>query len=322
MEPAPAPSVVDDSIIVRVDGLHKTYGIFKRVPALQGVDLHIRRGEAFGLIGPNGSGKTTLMGCMLALLRPTQGVIKIGGLPPDDRSIRQMTGFLPERPNFDAWMTARQFVAYHHELAHQPKATRAEDVERALNDVELEPATRDRRVKKFSRGMLQRLGLAQMLVGKPTLCLLDEPASGMDPLGVNLVRRLLLRWKQEGVTVIVNSHHLAEVERICDRVAFIRNGKIERIAELGQSLAEHVLIVRWQSGVIADELLESIAAQVAGTVSDINRNSARFALTDRTAAPLLVKALVAAGIDVEEVTIERANLEDLFFAQGQQGGAG
>jgi ABC-2 type transport system ATP-binding protein len=314
-------------LMIQVEGLHKRYGLFRSVPALNGVDLQIKRGEIFGLIGPNGSGKTTLMGCMLALLRPTEGKVRVQGLPPDDRGVRSQTGFLPERPNFDAWMTAQQFVSYHHELAHRPRATRKQDVEAALTEVELEPAAWNRRIKKFSRGMLQRLGLAQMLIGKPTLCLLDEPASGMDPLGVNLVRRLLLKWKEEGVTVIVNSHHLAEVERVCDRVAFIRNGKIERITELGEG-STHVLIVRWQNlpdmqspdmktrdmkTPDMESALETVAQSVHGGVSDISHEGARFTLPDRSVAPLLIKALIEAGVPVEEVTIERANLEGLFL---------
>lgn len=299
-------------LIIQVEGLHKRYGLLKSVPALNGIDLEIRRGEIFGLIGPNGSGKTTLMGCLLALLRPTEGRVRVNGLPPDDRGVRSHTGFLPERPNFDAWMTPVQFVSYHHELARRPRATRKQDVEKALTEVELETDAWNRRIKKFSRGMLQRLGLAQMLVGSPTLCLLDEPASGMDPLGVTLVRRLLLKWKEEGVTVIVNSHHLAEVERVCDRVAFIRNGKIERITELGAG-STHVLIVRWQNSLDMEPILQEIAQRLHGGVSDISHEGARFTLPDRSVAPELIKALIEAGIPVEEVTNERANLEGLFL---------
>lgn len=303
-------------VIVEIQGLHKRYGLIKSVPALCGVNLDVKQGEIFGLIGPNGSGKTTLMGCILALLKPTQGRVRVFGVPPDDRSVRSRTGFLPERPNFDAWMTAQQFVGYHHELAKRPAATRKQDVEAALREVELEPAAWNRRIKKFSRGMLQRLGLAQVLIGQPSLCLLDEPASGMDPLGVNLVRRLLLKWKSEGVTVIVNSHHLAEVERVCDRVAFIRNGVIERITELGPGVRGHVLLVRWQDYPAQEDVLQAIATQLHGTVSDISREMARFTLPERAVAPELINKLVGAGVPVEEVTIERANLEELFLETG------
>jgi ABC-2 type transport system ATP-binding protein len=306
----------ESPVLIQVEGLTKTYNFGKTV-ALGGVSLQIHQGEIFGLIGPNGAGKTTLMGCLLALLKPTSGLIRINGMTADDLSVRRVTGFLPERPSFDAWMTARQFLNYHHRLAKRPTETRRLDVDSALEKVELEKTVADRQVRKFSRGMLQRLGLAQVLIGKPQLCLLDEPASGMDPLGINLVRNLLLDWKKNEVTVVLNSHHLDEVERVCDRVAFIRAGKIESIQVLNGSEDRPLLfIVRWHSNngsaPIAAQI-EHLARESQVELKEHSDQGGRFVVSTREKAADLVKRLVLANIAVEEAAFERQALADLFF---------
>jgi ABC-2 type transport system ATP-binding protein len=305
-------------ILIEVDNLRKTYN-FGRTVALAGVSLQISRGEIFGLIGPNGAGKTTLMGCLLALLKPTAGQIKIDGRTPDDLSIRQATGFLPERPSFDPWMTARQFLYYHHMLANQPGKTRRADIEQVLEKVELDKSVADRQVRKFSRGMLQRLGLAQVLIGRPKVCFLDEPASGMDPLGISLVRNLLLEWKRNEVTVILNSHHLDEVERVCDRVAFIRAGKIESIQVLNESEDRPlVFMVRWHSNngnAPSPDQIELLAKQSQVELKECWDKGGRFVVDNRQAAASLLKQLVLADIAVEEAAFERQALADLFFGE-------
>lgn len=313
-----SPQMEESPIFIQVEGLTKTYNFGKTV-ALGGISLQVQRGEVFGLIGPNGAGKTTLMGCLLALLKPTSGLIRIDGRSADDLSVRRVTGFLPERPSFDAWMTARQFLNYHHRLAKQPAKTRQSDVENALEKVELGKAVADRQVRKFSRGMLQRLGLAQVLIGKPHVCFLDEPASGMDPLGVNLVRNLLLEWKKNEVTVILNSHHLDEVERVCDRVAFIRSGKIESIQVLNGSEERPLLFtVRWHSNngsVATAAQIELCAREAQVELKEFSEEGGRFVVANRKIAAELVKRLVLADIGVEEAVFERQALADLFFSE-------
>ena len=305
-------------ILIEVENLRKTYNFGKTV-ALNDISLNVQCGEIFGLIGPNGAGKTTLMGCLLALLKPTSGSIKINGCAPGDLSIRQITGFLPERPSFDAWMTGRQFLWYHHMLAKQSAETRNADIDAALEMVGLEKAAAIRQVRKYSRGMLQRLGLAQVLIGKPQLCFLDEPASGMDPLGMNLVRTLLLEWKRNNVTVILNSHHLDEVERVCDRVAFIRAGKIESIQVLSESEEKPmVFLVRWHSnngsGPQAHQI-EACARESEAELQECSDKGGRFVVGSRQAAARLLKQLVLADVEVEEAGFERQALADLFFSK-------
>ncbi len=308
-----------DSACIEIENLWKSYN-WGKVHALNDVSLRIGTGEIFGLIGPNGAGKTTLLGCLLAIIRPTDGVIRINGKPADDLSVRRITGFLPERPYFDAWMTVNQFLRYHHMLSGQPDSAAKTDIEAALNTVDLDGAVGERLVRKLSRGMLQRLGLAQVLVGKPRLCFLDEPTSGMDPLGMALVRSLLMEWKKQNVTVVLNSHHLDQVESVCDRVALIRAGKIESVVELNGSLnQQHRLIVRWRSSIAAGEELADCAGRLAIEIDSIEGNQARFLLDERSVAADLVKALVLAGVEVEEVSFERKSLSGLFLKDESAG---
>lgn len=301
---------------IKIENLTKTYGR-GRLRALDNVSLEIGEGEIFGLIGPNGAGKTTLMGCLLTLLRPSSGKISIFGASPDKIHVKQHCAFLPERPNFDAWMTAKQFMHYHHMLAKRPGNLAKEEIEAALRVVELDPSSWNRGIKKFSRGMLQRLGLAQMLLGQPRLCFLDEPGSGMDPLGANLLRNMLLAWKKQNVTVVLNSHHLDEVERVCDRVAFIKAGKIQQIEELASFSAEQVTVVVKCS----DELdlpdsatLGPIASALEGEILASSDHCLRFKLKSSSDKVKLIQLLVEAKLPVEEVYQEKRGLEDLFIS--------
>src|SRR5206468_1715492 len=160
--------------------------------------------------------------------------------------IRRVTGYLPERLNLDRWMTGRDFVAYHHALAGLADVRRVDDSNTAIARVGLDEQAAGRPIRKYSRGMLQRLGLAQALLGEPRYVFLDEPASGVDPAGVVLFRRLLLGLKSQRVTVVLNSHQLEQVERVCDRVAFVSHGRVEAIETIAAGAAvTRVLRVRW-----------------------------------------------------------------------------
>src|SRR5262249_11735976 len=176
--------------------------------------------------------KTTLLGCLLGFLRPDSGTVTIDDRPPDDVQVRRVTGYLPERLVLDRWMTGREFLSYHHALARLPDTSRSSEVDEALARVGLPADAGARPIRKYSRGMLQRLGLAQALLGSPRYVFLDEPASGVDPAGVVLFRRLLNEIKGRGVTVVLNSHQLEQVERVCDRVALVSGGKVEAVETL------------------------------------------------------------------------------------------
>lgn len=304
--------------VIKVEGLVKKYR-GRRSPALDEVNLEIFEGEIFGLIGPNGAGKTTLMGCLLSILRPSSGTISIFGHAAADLEVKKQLAFLPERPNFDAWMSAWQFMNYQHMLALRPRASAREEIEQALQMVELDPSAWHRRIKKFSRGMLQRLGLAQMLLGKPRLCFLDEPGSGMDPLGANLLRKLLLKWKEDNVTVVLNSHHLDEVERVCDRVAFIKNGKIEQcqnLAEQDSQANELILLVRLDSECQEESLIDTSACMktTGAELLSSENNLLRFRLSEKSDKVKLIRFLVQNNLPVEEAFQEKRGLEELFLS--------
>ncbi len=301
---------------IRVAGLTKTYR-GGAVRALDSVSLDVRAGEAFGIIGPNGAGKTTLMGCLLGMLRPDSGRIEIDGRAPDALAVRRVVGYLPERLVLDRWMTGTRFLAYHHALAELDPARRSEDVRTSFERVGLEPAAASMTIRKYSRGMLQRLGLAQALLGSPRYLFLDEPISGVDPAGVILFRRLLSEVRARGATLIVNSHQLAEVERICDRVAFVKAGHIESIetSRAADTLA-HVLLVRWTAStgpeITSAERLAAVAQSVEAVLHDTQTHGARFGVRDDDGTARQLDALRAAGVRITEARPEGSRLERLF----------
>jgi ABC-2 type transport system ATP-binding protein len=222
-----------EATFIAARGVEKAYrSLRRRTQALSGVDLEVRQGEVVGLIGPNGAGKTTLLTCLLGLLRPDRGTIAVAGLPPDDLAVRSRTGYLPERLGFDRELTGREFLRQHARLAGLERAQLAQTLSQAQQRVELRDEALGRPLRTYSRGMLQRIGLAQALLGSPDLLFLDEPASGMDPTGVALVREVILSESARGATVVLNSHQLPEVERVCDRVAFLSAGRVERLEVL------------------------------------------------------------------------------------------
>ena len=297
-------------------GLAKSYGGGRR--ALDGVDLAIRPGEAFGIIGPNAAGKTTLLGCLLGHLRPNAGKITIGGRSPDSLGVKAAIGYLPERLLFDRWMTGRRFLEHHHRLAGMPRADERADVERAFAEVDLPTDAARRRLGTYSRGMLQRIGLAQALLARPRYLFLDEPASGVDPAGVLLFRSLLARARAAGTTILLNSHQLDQVERVCERVAFMKSGRIDAIEVLREG--EHapatpaLLRVRLRLSVPREGTpTPGEVAHRAGAV--LVESGAGWAVCDVTGdagSARLARALFEAGYELHELRPEAGRLERLF----------
>lgn len=288
--------------------------------ALSDVSFSVAEGECFGLLGPNGAGKTTLMGCMLGLLNPDEGTVRIDGLDPNDLAVRELLGFLPERPFFESWYTAIRFISYHHALAGRPATLRKKEVVEVLQTVHLQKEAWDRKINKFSRGMLQRLGLAQALVAKPRILFLDEPGSGMDPPGVAILREILLSLKKEKVTIVLNSHHLDEMERICDRVAFIKGGKIDSIKAIseGDDLP-HVLRIRWISSVVdqdsraaADQSLQKLVTDTGASILEVTESGARIEVENASMAAELIRQFVLLDIPIQSASPESTSLERLF----------
>jgi len=308
---------------ILVEHVTKTYqrGMGQPVRALDDVSLSVEPGETLGIIGPNGAGKTTLLGCMLGFLKPDSGRVRVEGGAPDDLEVRSATGYLPERLVLDRWMTGVDFLHYHHALAGLPSAVRVEQCAEMLTRVGLEPAQGELRVGRYSRGMLQRLGLAQALLGTPRLLFLDEPISGVDPAGVLLFRKLLGDLSRQGVTLVINSHQLAEVERVCSRVVFVKAGRIESI-ETTRAGASHARVLRvrlsseatWPAGVSLADVAAGTGAQFHEWVAP----DARFTVEDDASATRLLAALLAAGLPVIEAAPEEGRLERLFTPGGDR----
>ena len=301
--------------MIVVSDLSKAYGRFgRRAQALSGVSLEVRRGETVGLIGPNGAGKTTLLSCLLGFLRPDRGTVRIGGLPPDDLAIRAMTGYMPERLGFDRDLTGAAFLSHHWRLAGGDPRDAAREVAAAAARVGLtEVGVLLRRLSGYSRGMLQRIGVAQATLRDPQLLFLDEPASGTDPLGVAIVRDRILEAKARGATIVLNSHQLPEVERVCDRVVFLSGGRVTQSQSLrGPASARRASVrVPAERAAAAAEALsrEGIAAE---TLSD---GTLSFPISAEEDLARAVKALALADVPVLDAR-SSADLEEMFRAGG------
>jgi ABC-2 type transport system ATP-binding protein len=295
--------------VIVVDNVSKTYGR-RRTKALDGVSLQIASGEAVGLIGPNGAGKTTLLSCLLGFLRPDSGTIRIDGRPVDDLAIRARTGYMPERLGFDRDLTGADFLAFHWRLAGGEPSRTAAEVSAAAARVGLEAGALARKLRTYSRGMLQRIGVAQATLRDPDLLFLDEPASGTDPLGVVTVRDRILEARRRGATIVLNSHQLPEVERLCDRVVFIDHGRLTRSETLtGETASRRRVTIRVPEEDAA-RAAEALAAEGLSAESD-GRGQLRLTGGREELAARAVKTLALADISVLEVR-SSAELEELF----------
>jgi ABC-2 type transport system ATP-binding protein len=297
--------------MIVVESVTKTYGRFGRsTRALDGVSLTVQQGETIGLIGPNGAGKTTLLSCLLGFLRPDAGRITVDGKAVDDLSVRARTGYMPERLGFDRDLTGAAFLAHHWHLSGGDPARTEEEVRAAVGRVGLEASVLHKRLKTYSRGMLQRIGVAQATLGEPDLLFLDEPASGTDPLGVAIVRERILEAKKRGATIVLNSHQLAEVEKVCDRVVFIDHGRLLQTETLrGDALSRRRTLVRVPTG-RAEEARAALAA--AGFPAEAGADgSLHLHDTPDEDVARAVKTLALADVPVYEVR-SSAELEELF----------
>ena len=290
---------------VRVRGLRKSFRSFRRSQdVLLGIDLDVAPGEVVGLIGPNGAGKTTLMSCLLGFLHPNDGTVVIDGKPNDDLDIRRRTGFVPERMNFDRGATGWNFLRYMALLAGVPNAEVDARCKAMLERLGLEGAA-DKRLSQYSRGMLQRVGMCQALIHEPSYLFLDEPTSGLDPNGVLLVRDLIAEQKARGAAVLLNSHQLAEIEKVCDRVLFLHKGVISRAETLRHT--DHIVV----AVTLLDGTFDSprIAA-LAGSAPQGNVVIASVESEEGIAK--LVADLVATGAGIIDVRRHTADLEGIF----------
>ncbi len=206
--------------------------------ALRGLDLEVRAGEIFGFLGPNGAGKTTTMNVLLGYVQPTEGSASLFGIDVRQPIARQRIGYLPEMTYYYKFLTAEELLRFYAKIFGIPRAETDRRIDDLLKLVELEHA-RKRPIKSYSKGMQQRVGLAQALINNPDLLILDEPTSGLDPLGRMKVREIIQRLKHEGKTVFFSSHELGEIETVCDRVAIVHEGELKAVGTVAEVSTGH-----------------------------------------------------------------------------------
>ncbi len=296
-----------------------------RVAALQGVSLQVRRGEVFGLLGPNGAGKSTLIKILMTVVRPSAATGSLLGHPVGHKPTLARVGYLPEHHRFPRYLTGRQTLEFFAALSGVDRVTRRR---RAGELIDVVGATdwADRKVSGYSKGMMQRIGLAQAMVNDPDLILLDEPTDGVDPAGRRDIRNVLLQLRAAGKTVFINSHLLSELELVCERVAIMVGGRIARqgtMAELTDTRGRYEIEVEPVAGrppvwsAVADLTVGSAEAGDerlrSGEPVDFGPGTMRVHSTDAAAIQEPLDALRRAGLTIRRVQAIRPSLEDLFM---------
>jgi ABC-2 type transport system ATP-binding protein len=284
---------------------------------VKGLTLQVKQGEVFGFLGPNGAGKTTSMKMLLGLIAPTSGEAALLGKPIGDREVMSRVGFLPEHFRFQEWLSADEFLLLHGQLLGMKKedlqGRRAELLER----VGLTPF-RDKHLRTFSKGMLQRVGLAQALLNRPALVFLDEPTSGLDPVGRRLVRDVIREVRAQGTSVFLNSHLLSEIEVTCDRVAFIQHGEVVRVLELA-SLSNDQTSVTIRISNLPAESVNGLSQW--GREIQMDGELLHMIVPSETVLPEVTRYLVSQKAEVYSITPNRMSLEDIFIETvGKDGG--
>ena len=291
--------------VIETNELRKQFGTKTAVASLT---LAVGRGEVFGFLGPNGAGKTTSIKMLLGLIAPTSGSATVLGFPLGNATARSKVGFLPEHFRFHDWLTGREFLEFHGKLYHMPARQLAIRIDELLSRVDLLDAA-ERKLREYSKGMLQRVGLAQALLNDPDLVFLDEPTSGLDPLGRLLVRDLIEELRQQGTAVFLNSHLLSEVEVTCDRVAFVKKGEVVR--ELNLKEEPPALGVELKLGVTTKETLEGLKR--FGTNLALQNGCVRLQVHNEEVLPEMTCWLVGEGVRVYQIGVVRKSLESVFL---------
>ncbi len=286
--------------------LRKTYGTRA---AVRDLTLQVGRGEAFGFLGPNGAGKSTSIKMLLGLVEPTGGRALLLGQPVGTREVRARIGFLPEHFRFYDWLSASELILFHGRLCGMAEDALRSKIPQLLDRVGL-GAQSNKPIRSFSKGMMQRVGLAQALVNDPEILFLDEPTSGLDPAGRKLVRDVISEQRDRGTTVFLNSHLLGEVEQSCDRVAFIRDGCIVGRYEMdgwqSDQTEVEIRVARLNSS--AMERLKQLTPDVR-----LEGQLLRLRVMQMEDLPDIVRCLVENGAEVFSVIPQRVSLEELFL---------
>jgi ABC-2 type transport system ATP-binding protein len=301
--------------VIQTTGLVKHY---KNVHALKGVDLSVERGEIYGLLGRNGAGKTTLVKILLGIVKPTEGGARLLDRPVGDPMSRSRVGFLPEDHRLPEYHTAETALDFYGGLSGMSRRDRRAKIPAMIEAVDLKGAAR-RKVRTYSKGMKQRLGLAQAMLHDPEVLFLDEPTDGVDPVGRKDVREVLTRLKSEGKTIFLNSHLLSEVELVCDRVGIIELGELRRVGQVSE-LTE----ARDVYELAFDKPIDPLLAELAPYAKNVRKTAAGLEVEVKTQDALntLIDFIRSKGIGIRGVTPKKVTLEEVFLRTvGEEGGA-
>ncbi|UCE02433.1 MAG: ABC transporter ATP-binding protein [Candidatus Latescibacterota bacterium] len=300
-------------MVVRLDNIRKAFAsgfLMKRKAVLRGVSLGIHAGDAYALLGANGAGKSTTLRILLGLTRADAGEGRLFGRPLDDRVVHARLGYLPENPSFHEQLTAREFLSYCGKLVGLRSAALSRRVDELLERVRLEDA-RNIRLRKMSKGMLQRLGLAQVLLADPELLVLDEPMSGLDPPGRKLVRDLIVEQRDAGKTVLFSTHILSDAEVVCTRAGILRGGLVVRelsLEELGRLQSESVEV---EVSGLPDALVRQLQTRARSVIHAAG--SVLFTVAPGREVRDLLQSTLAAGGNVESIVPRRVSLEEVYL---------
>jgi ABC-2 type transport system ATP-binding protein len=307
--------------VVRVDQIVKDFrpgfGL-RRKRVLHGVTFQVNEGEIFGFVGPNGAGKTTTLKVLMGLIRPTEGEAQILGRNVAESEFRDQVGFLPENPYFYPFLTAREILDFYARLTGVEAAGRAARVEELLETVKLSYAA-DARLRTFSKGMLQRVGVAQALIHDPAVVFFDEPMSGLDPIGRKEIRDVILGLREAGKTVFMNTHILHDVEMICDRVAIIVKGAIRHQGPIEEFLPDD----EGTSEIVLAYLSDDAAEQIESNYEvELRGHGERIEIrAEHKDVQSLVQLALDAKAELISVTPHRSSLEDVFLTAVRAGEA-
>jgi ABC-2 type transport system ATP-binding protein len=305
-------------MILKTEGLTKIFELRpgKRVTAVDDLSLVVEQGEIFGFIGPNGAGKTTTIKMLMGLIFPTRGRALVFDAPIPSKASKARTGYLPENPSYYEFLTGAEAMKFFATLAGVPRAEERARCDELLELVGL-AAARDRQIRKYSKGMQQRLGIAQALVSDPALVVLDEPMSGLDPIGRKEMRDLILLLKRRGKTVFFSTHILPDVESLCDRVGVIHAGRLVDSGRLGNLLSPRLTAVEL-TAVVPEGARESLARGKA-----ISQDGDTFTVSfeDERAADDAMRKILAQGGRIVAFTPHRETLEDYFMRRLGEGPA-
>ncbi len=303
-------------MILRTEGLTKIFeaGLRGSVHAVEDLDLSVDAGEIFGFVGPNGAGKTTTIKMLMGLIFPTRGRALIFDDPIPSEAAKARLGYLPENPSYHEFLTGWEAMRFFATLAGVPRPEQARRCEELLGMVGLSDAA-GRQIRKYSKGMQQRLGIAQALVSDPALVVLDEPMSGLDPIGRREMRDLILQLKRQGKTVFFSTHILPDVEMLCDRVGVIIHGRLQDVGRLGEMLSARVQTVE-----LTVDVPGGVARFERGRVIATEGERVTVVFDDTAAAEEALRTVLAAGGHPVSLTPNRETLEDYFLRRLQESG--